>query len=74
MDIGVKAEIHRIVRELAHEEGLAVMVVSSEEEEILELCDDVTVFAHGRVVQSGVPAGDLNVTRLREMAWQEISE
>ena len=74
VDIGVKAEIHRIVRELAHEEGLAVMVVSSEEEEILELCDDVTVFAHGRVVQSGVPAGDLNVTRLREMAWQEISE
>jgi len=48
VDIGVKMDIHRMIRELAHEQGLTILLVSSEEEEILEVADDVVVFIGGK--------------------------
>ena len=51
VDIGARAEIHRMIRALAAE-GLAVLVVSSEAEELPELCDRVLVMAEGRIVES----------------------
>ncbi|MHB1629857.1 MAG: sugar ABC transporter ATP-binding protein [Bacilli bacterium] len=47
VDIGVKAEIHGIIRRLAHE-GYAMIVVSSEVEEIMSVADAVIVMAEGR--------------------------
>lgn len=69
VDLGVKREIHRIVRGLARDEGLTVVLVSSEEEEILELADDVVIFAHGRCTGDPLPPGSRTAAQLRHAAW-----
>jgi ribose transport system ATP-binding protein len=48
IDVNAKSEIHKLVRKLA-EQGLAVIVVSSESEEILALADRIMVMHEGRV-------------------------
>ncbi|MBU3874233.1 sugar ABC transporter ATP-binding protein [Faecalicatena sp. AGMB00832] len=48
IDIGAKREIHKIIRQLA-KEGKAVLVVSSEVEEIIDTCDRVIILYDGRV-------------------------
>lgn len=50
VDVGAKAEIHTMIKELAREEGTSVLVVSSEIEEISELSDRVLVLNRGRIV------------------------
>jgi ribose transport system ATP-binding protein len=49
IDVGAKAEILRLMRELASQ-GLGVLMVSSELEELIEACDRVTVLRDGRSV------------------------
>ena len=49
VDIGARAEIHRLIRELAGK-GMAVLVISSEPDELPDLCDRVLVMAEGRIV------------------------
>ncbi|MFE9581317.1 sugar ABC transporter ATP-binding protein [Nocardia sp. NPDC006044] len=48
VDVGAKAEIYRIIEELA-EAGVAVLVISSELPEVLGLADRIVVMQHGRV-------------------------
>lgn len=48
VDVGAKREVHRIVRDLA-DEGLAVLMVSSDLPEVLALCDRTYVMRAGRV-------------------------
>ncbi|MFE7563953.1 sugar ABC transporter ATP-binding protein [Kitasatospora sp. NPDC057500] len=48
IDVGAKAEIHRIIADLA-EEGVALLVVSSELPELLGLADRIVVLQDGRV-------------------------
>jgi len=50
IDVGAKAEIYRIMRELSSQ-GKAIIMVSSELPEILAVCDRVAVFRAGRIVQ-----------------------
>ncbi|RIJ69919.1 sugar ABC transporter ATP-binding protein [Nakamurella silvestris] len=52
VDVGARSDIYAIVRELA-DSGVAVVVVSSEVDEVLGLADRVLVMADGRVVHSG---------------------
>ncbi len=49
VDVGAKAEIHRLVRNLA-DEGTAVLVVSSDLPELLELADVIHVVRDGEIV------------------------
>ena len=49
VDVAAKAEIHALLRSSA-DEGLALLVSSSEPEELLGLCDRVLVLYRGRVV------------------------
>jgi rhamnose transport system ATP-binding protein len=49
VDIGAKAEIHRIIRELARE-GLAVLMISSELPEILGMSQRIGVMRGGTIV------------------------
>lgn len=48
VDVGAKAEIHRIIRGLA-KEGLAVLMISSELPEVLGMSDRVAVMREGRI-------------------------
>ena len=48
VDVGTKAEIHRQVSQLAHD-GLAVMMISSDLEEVLAMSDRVITFFEGGV-------------------------
>jgi ABC-type sugar transport system ATPase subunit len=50
VDVGARAEIHRLVRRLAAD-GMAVLAISSEPEELPDLCDRVLVMAEGRIVK-----------------------
>jgi ABC-type sugar transport system ATPase subunit len=49
VDVGAKADIHAAMRGWARE-GLAIVVASSETEELLELCDPILVLSRGRAV------------------------
>lgn len=69
VDIGVKTEIHAMLRSLAHDRGLSVVVVSSEEEEILALADDVVIFQNGTCDGMTRPVEDMSIAGLREAAW-----
>ncbi|MET9730160.1 sugar ABC transporter ATP-binding protein [Streptomyces sp. NPDC006458] len=48
IDVGAKAEIYQIIADLA-EEGVAVLVISSELPEVLGLADRVVVMQNGRI-------------------------
>lgn len=48
VDVGAKAEIHRLVRELA-DEGTAVLMISSDLPELLDLSDVIHVIRDGRI-------------------------
>jgi ribose transport system ATP-binding protein len=49
IDVGAKGEIQRLIRQLA-DQGLAVLMISSELEEVLEGADRVFVLREGRTV------------------------
>jgi ribose transport system ATP-binding protein len=55
VDVGAKAEIHRILRDLARN-GVGIVVISSELPELIGLCDRVLVVREGRM--AGEVAGD----------------
>jgi ribose transport system ATP-binding protein len=74
VDIGAKAEIHRIVRDLAMTGSVAVVVVSDEEDEILGLADDVAIFRAGRCDGVLHPRSSLDIRALRELAWTGVEE
>lgn len=50
IDVGSKAEIHNLIRELAHS-GYAVVVISSEMPEVLHLADRILAMYQGRVMR-----------------------
>jgi ribose transport system ATP-binding protein len=52
VDVGARAEIYTLIRELA-DSGVALVIVSSDIEEVLGLSDRVLVVADGRVVHDG---------------------
>jgi ABC-type sugar transport system ATPase subunit len=49
VDVGAKAEIYALI-ETAAQDGLSVLVASSELEELMWICHRIVVMAHGRVV------------------------
>lgn len=62
VSIGSKVEIYRLIRDLAAG-GMAVVLVSSEFEELVGLCDRIVIMSGGRTVgevhTNGLGAGDL---------------
>jgi inositol transport system ATP-binding protein len=48
IDVGAKFEIYKLITELAHE-GKAVLMISSEMEELIGVCDRIYVMAKGRI-------------------------
>ncbi|WP_321927461.1 sugar ABC transporter ATP-binding protein [Paraburkholderia guartelaensis] len=68
VDIGAKADIYAIIRRMAAE-GRCVVVVSSEEEELLEIADRVLVFHQGSCDGAPVRPEALSIAGLRKAAW-----
>jgi ribose transport system ATP-binding protein len=70
VDVGAKAEIHRILRDLARS-GVGVVVISSELPELIGLCDRVLVVREGRI--TGEVFGEA-MTEQRIMYLASIAE
>jgi rhamnose transport system ATP-binding protein len=51
VDVGAKAEVHRLMRELA-DAGLAILMISSDLQEVLTVSERVLVMREGRLVRS----------------------
>lgn len=69
VDIGAKREIQQIVRSFVRDSAVAALVVSSEEEEILALADDVVVFHNGTCDGTVYRPTSLQPGDLRRFAW-----
>lgn len=66
IDVGAKAEIHRMMTELARQ-GVAILMISSELPEILGMSDRVYVMHAGTIVGE-LPRAEANQERVLEMA------
>ncbi|RLP76829.1 sugar ABC transporter ATP-binding protein [Mycetocola tolaasinivorans] len=71
VDVGARAEIYALIRELA-DSGTAVIVVSSEIDEVLGLSDRVLVVADGRVLHDG-PADDLTESAVLDLVMSGVA-
>jgi ribose transport system ATP-binding protein len=68
VDVGARTEIYALVRTLA-DSGVAVVVVSSEVEEVLGLADRVLVVREGRVVHEG-PAAEIDESQVLDLVME----
>ena len=66
VDVGAKAEIYALIEALAAA-GKAVLVISSEHQELFGLCDRILVMAEGRI-QGTLLRGDYSEERLLTLA------
>ncbi|MEV6397718.1 sugar ABC transporter ATP-binding protein [Streptomyces sp. NPDC051907] len=68
VDVGARAELYAVIRRLA-DEGLAVLLVSSEVPEVLGLADRVLVLREGSVVHTA-PARELDEHRVLDLVME----
>ena len=66
IDVGTKVEIYEIIRKLA-DEGLGVLVISSELPEIVGLCTRVLVMRDG-IITGEVSGDDINEETIMKFA------
>ncbi|WP_158542879.1 sugar ABC transporter ATP-binding protein [Phytoactinopolyspora halophila] len=67
VDVGSRAELHELIRDTA-DRGVAILMISDEPGELLDVCDEIVVVRDGRVIGSW-PAPELN----EETIWQTIT-
>lgn len=70
IDVGTKAEIHGFIRKLAIDRGVAILLVSTEEEELLSVCDEMIIMRHGFCGGERHVARELDSGMLRRLALQ----
>jgi ribose transport system ATP-binding protein len=68
VDVGARSEIYALIRSLAAR-GMAVVVVSSEVEEVLGLVDRVLVVREGRIVHTG-PAQEIDEHKVLDLVME----
>ncbi|MGP4004797.1 sugar ABC transporter ATP-binding protein [Streptomyces sp. 8N706] len=68
VDVGARAELYALIRRLA-DDGVAVLLVSSEVPEVLGLADRVLVLREGRVVHTA-PARELDEHRILDLVME----
>ena len=75
VDVGAKEEIYGIIQRLA-KEGVAIVVLSSEAQEIIRICDRSIVLFHGRQVGmvEGEDMNEQNIMYLATGGNQESKE
>jgi ABC-type sugar transport system ATPase subunit len=72
VDVGAKAEIYALIRRLAAD-GAAVLVISSELPELLQLSDRIAVMARGRIA-GVVPAAGATEESLLTLAFSDAAK
>lgn len=81
VDIGARMEIYRVLRDAAAR-GIAVIVVSSDAQEVAGLCDRVSIFSRGHIVteligldvtESKITSAVLTSTTVRERMHGSVS-
>jgi ribose transport system ATP-binding protein len=68
VDVGARSEIYALIRQLA-DDGVAVLLVSSEVPEVLGLADRVLALREGRAVYQG-PAEDIDEHRVLDLVME----
>jgi ribose transport system ATP-binding protein len=68
VDVGARTELYNLIRRLA-DDGVAVVLVSSEVPEVLGLADRVLVIREGRVVHEG-PADEIDEHRVLDLVME----
>jgi ribose transport system ATP-binding protein len=68
VDVGARSELYAVIRRLA-DEGIGVLLVSSEVPEVLGLADRVLVMREGRVVHQA-PADELDEHRVLDLVME----
>ncbi len=68
VDVGARSEIYALIRKLAAS-GVAIVLVSSEVEEVLGLADRVVVMREGRAVHTG-PAHEIDEHRVLDLVME----
>ncbi|MDB1086442.1 sugar ABC transporter ATP-binding protein [Streptomyces sp. ACA25] len=68
VDVGARTEIYALIRDLAAQ-GIAVVVVSSEIEEVIGLSDRVLVVSDGRLVHES-PADEIDEHRVLDLVME----
>jgi ribose transport system ATP-binding protein len=81
VDVGARAEIYKVLRDVARS-GVAIIVVSSDANEVAGLSDRVAIFSRGRIVETlngdrvvedNITAAVLKSTSHREKAHKKAS-
>ena len=67
VDVGAKYDIHRLIRELAAE-GASILMVSSELDQLVALCDRIIIMRKGRTAED-LPAAGMTENRLLERCY-----
>lgn len=70
IDVGAKAEVYKLISKLARE-GKAILMISSEMEEVIQLCDRVYVMCEGRITTS-LRREELNEARIMTAASRRM--
>ena len=68
IDVGAKAEIYKLLRELA-DQGKAIVMISSELPEILRMSDRIVVMCEGRITGELMPE-EATQERIMQLATQ----
>lgn len=66
VDVGAKSDIHKIIRDLAREQGVAVLVVSSDMYEVMQICNRVLIMKDGKISQE-IDIKDTSMDELEEL-------
>jgi ribose transport system ATP-binding protein len=69
VDIGAKNEIYRLILFLTKVKNISVIMVSSEEQEILDVSDEIVIFKHGHCDGTVYDPKDMDDQKLRALAW-----
>ncbi len=69
VDIGAKYDIHRLIRDLARERGLAVLLVSDDLPEVMATCNRVLIMRDGRIADE-MAVADATTQQLADLSMQ----
>ncbi len=73
IDVGAKYEVYKIINRLAAE-GTGILMISSEIEELIGMCDRILVMGHGEIRGAFDRAGFDREAILRRAMWDGVRE